>query len=68
MSETEAFGDHQMRAAHQRYTVRDKKSVEAKGRGHGVIRPITKAKWVVETLRAQANPEMGRVQFRRHLR
>lgn len=37
-SETEALGDHQLRAAHQRYTGPDKKTVEAKGHGHGLMR------------------------------
>jgi len=38
ISDTAAFGDHQIRAAHQRYTDKDKKKVEAKGHGHAVIR------------------------------
>lgn len=37
-SDTEVYGDFQLRAAHQRYTGPDKKTVEAKGHGHAVIR------------------------------
>ena len=38
VSDTEAYGDFQLRAAHQRYTGPDKQTVEAKGHGHAVIR------------------------------
>lgn len=38
VSDEESIGDHQLRAAHQRYTGSDKKEVEAKGHGHARIR------------------------------
>ncbi|KZF21406.1 Scytalone dehydratase [Xylona heveae TC161] len=38
ISEDEAIGYHQLRAAHQRYTGPDKKTVEAKGHGHAMIK------------------------------
>lgn len=38
LSEDMALGTHQIRAAHQRYTGPDKKTVEAKGHGHSLIR------------------------------
>lgn len=38
VSENEVTGYHQLRAAHQRYTGLDLKTVEAKGHGHCVIR------------------------------
>lgn len=37
VTETTATGTHQIRAAHQRYSASDKKEVEAKGHGHGVM-------------------------------
>ncbi|KAK6440246.1 Pituitary homeobox 2 [Oleoguttula sp. CCFEE 5521] len=37
-SDDAVSGDWQLRAAHQRYTGSDKKTVEAKGHGHAVIR------------------------------
>ncbi|KAF2666908.1 Scytalone dehydratase [Microthyrium microscopicum] len=36
-SDTEIFGDHQIRAAHQRYTI-DKNTAEVQGHGYGLIR------------------------------
>ncbi|KAF4464052.1 scytalone dehydratase [Fusarium albosuccineum] len=38
LSENLAEGTHQLRAAHQRYTGPDKKTVEAKGHAHAVVR------------------------------
>ncbi|KAK5057511.1 centractin- actin- protein of the dynactin complex [Exophiala bonariae] len=38
ISDDEVFGYHQLRAAHQRYTDAGKKTVEAKGHGHALIR------------------------------
>lgn len=37
LSENSALGTHQVRAAHIRYSGPDRKSVEAKGHGHGVM-------------------------------
>jgi scytalone dehydratase len=34
----QVLGTHQIRAAHQRYTGPDKKTVEAKGHGHAIMR------------------------------
>ncbi|KAJ3547105.1 hypothetical protein NM208_g773 [Fusarium decemcellulare] len=38
LSDDLAEGTHQLRAAHQRYTRPDKKTVEAKGHAHAVVR------------------------------
>ncbi|KAL8909512.1 MAG: hypothetical protein Q9207_000192 [Kuettlingeria erythrocarpa] len=37
VSEEEAVGYHQLRAAHQRYTASDRRLVENKGHGHAII-------------------------------
>jgi len=37
VSDIEAIGHHQVRAAHQRYTSLDRRTVEAKGHGHGMV-------------------------------
>lgn len=37
VSDDEAIGTHQLRAAHQRYTGEDKKTIEAKGHSHAVM-------------------------------
>lgn len=38
ISDEEVIGHHQLRAAHQRYTGPDKKTVENKGHGHATIK------------------------------
>ena len=38
VSEDEVIGHHQLRAAHQRYTSADLKSVEKKGHGHAIVK------------------------------
>ncbi|KAI9814064.1 MAG: centractin- actin- protein of the dynactin complex [Pycnora praestabilis] len=38
ISDTEVIGSHQLRAAHQRYTGPDRKTVENKGHGHAMIK------------------------------
>lgn len=37
ISDEEAIGHHQLRAAHQRYTALDRKTVENKGHGHAMV-------------------------------
>ena len=53
-SDEEAYGDHQLRAAHQRYTGPDRKEVEAKGHGHALMRHFYKlvdGEWKLAGLR-----------------
>ena len=38
VSEDEAVGYHQLRAAHQRYTAPDRRLVENKGHGHAMVK------------------------------
>ena len=38
ISDDEAVGHHQLRAAHQRYTALDRKTVENKGHGHAMVK------------------------------
>lgn len=38
LSEEEAVGYHQLRAAHQRYTAPDRRLVENKGHGHAMVK------------------------------
>ena len=38
ISDDEAIGHHQLRAAHQRYTAADRKTVENKGHGHAMVK------------------------------
>ena len=38
ISDDEAIGHHQLRAAHQRYTALDLKTVESKGHGHAMVK------------------------------
>ncbi|MCJ1479891.1 hypothetical protein MMC06_000045 [Schaereria dolodes] len=42
LSDDDAVGYHQLRAAHQRYTSLDMKTVENKGHGHAMIKHVYK--------------------------
>jgi len=41
-NESEVYGYHQLRAAHQRYSGPDKQTIENKGHGHALIRHLYK--------------------------
>jgi scytalone dehydratase len=54
VSNEEVIGHHQLRAAHQRYTALDRKTVENKGHGHAMVKHLYKkigGEWKLAGLR-----------------
>lgn len=54
LSEEEAVGYHQLRAAHQRYTAPDRRRVENKGHGHAMVKHFYRkvdGEWKLQGLR-----------------